>query len=359
MRRTDQTLLDQMQITDAEITRRMDLLFLSQSELKMLFDQKALIENNIDEIVDEFYERQTEVDEISLLIGDSDTLSRLRLAQRKYVLDLFSGHYDREYVNNRLRIGMVHKRIGVDPKLYLSAVRTLKTVITKNLIKYSKDSSLLSQVLEALDKLLYFDTTLVFDTYIGSLIGEIENEKKRTEVYAKSLEVKVAQRTKQLEEQARLDPLTNIYNQKAMRDLFRRELSLAKRNMKNISVVYFDVDNFKQINDKHGHLAGDDVLKHIGESIIANIRETDIPCRYGGDEFCIILPDCNTSCAESICQKIIDSFIERYPYYTLSIGISGAGIEQYLDENELIKIADTNMYKAKKETGFHVHASKV
>jgi hypothetical protein len=84
------------------------------------------IEPHIDALVDKFYTLQTGITEIALLIGDADTLTRLRAAQRRYILDLFSGLYDLEYVNNRLRIGLVHKRIGVEPKLYLAAINTLK-----------------------------------------------------------------------------------------------------------------------------------------------------------------------------------------------------------------------------------------
>ena len=121
--------------------------------------------------MDEFYLRQTEIDEISLLIGDADTLTRLRNAQRKYIVDLFAGNYDSECVNNRLRIGMVHKRIGVEPKLYLSAVRSLKDLIAEVLRDNITQEATLTETLKALDNLFYFDTTLVFDTYIGSLVG--------------------------------------------------------------------------------------------------------------------------------------------------------------------------------------------
>ena len=182
MRRTDQTLLEQMQLSDAEIARRMSLLSLNDESLSQLASHRLLIELRIEEIVGAFYQAQTEIDEISLLIGDADTLRRLRDAQRHYVLDLFGGIYDAEYVNNRLRIGMVHKRIGVEPKLYLSAVRTLKEIICQTLRDEINDETVLVQTLDTLDKLIYFDTTLVFDTYIDSLIGEIQAAKRRTEI---------------------------------------------------------------------------------------------------------------------------------------------------------------------------------
>ena len=343
-----------MKISDVEILHRMELLNLSKEELNILSSHKIIIEDNIDVIVDEFYEKQTEIDDISLLIGDADTLRRLRSAQRKYVMDLFSGNYDSEYVNNRLRIGMVHKRIGVEPKLYLSAVRTLKYVVTKTLKRIITKNDILERTLNAMDKLLYFDITLVFDTYIDCLVGEIENAKNRTEVYAKSLEEKVAERTQQLEEQAQKDPLTNLYNQRAMQDLLRRDLAGSKRRQAKLSLVYFDVDKFKDINDTLGHIKGDEVLKNIGQAILNNIRYTDVPCRYGGDEFCIILPECGTDEAKVICEKIIKEFSDRYPEYSLSIGIADTGLDDYIDGDELIKRADKNMYLAKKESGFQI-----
>lgn len=129
MLQTEQTLFEQMRITELEIEFRKALFSFTQADVKALLSFKPIIEENIDKIVDDFYGLQTSVSEIALLIGDSDTLARLRTAQRRYVLDLFNGVYDLEYVNNRLRIGLVHKRIGVEPKLYLSAVHTLKELI--------------------------------------------------------------------------------------------------------------------------------------------------------------------------------------------------------------------------------------
>ena len=126
MKRTNHTLLEQMQLGDVEILRRMELLELDSQSLDLLISYKLIIEDNIDDIVEQFYQKLIRIDEIVLLIGDADTLARLRAALRKYTIDLFSGNYDSVYVNNRLRIGMVHKRIGVEPKFFLSAVRTLK-----------------------------------------------------------------------------------------------------------------------------------------------------------------------------------------------------------------------------------------
>jgi len=354
MNRTDLTLVEQMKISDVEIERRKDLLNLTAEDIKALTCSKTFIEENIDSIVKAFYVQQTQIDEITLLIGDADTLRRLQAALRKYIVDMFSGYYDNEYVNNRLRIGLVHKRIGVEPKLYLSAVRTLKKILNDILIESIKDEALLYDTKNALDKLMYFDITLVFDTYIGSLVGEIETAKHRTEVYAKSLEDKVAERTKQLEELFRVDPLTDIYNQRAMYEYLRHEIATAKRSETKVSMVYFDVDKFKQINDVEGHIKGDEVLKSIGQMLKDVGREVDTPCRYGGDEFTIILPSCDVKGAKNICKKIIKLFSEKYSKYSLSFGISETGTDVYVDSETLIKMADEKMYLSKQEKGFKI-----
>lgn len=200
MKITEQTLLEQMHITDHEIARRKELVHLGSEEAALLLNCRPFIEEDIESIVDEFYRVQTSDEEISLLIGDADTLRRLHAVQRKYVIDLFSGCTDIDYVNNRLRIGLVHKRIGVEPKLYLSAVKVLKDILYKALERRIPDASELANVCQALDKQLYFDITLVFDTYTRSLISEVETAKDRVEIYAASLELQVADRTRQLEE---------------------------------------------------------------------------------------------------------------------------------------------------------------
>jgi diguanylate cyclase len=200
MQTTDQTLLKEMQISGSEITRRKELVGLGSEEAALLLYCRQFIEEEIETIVEEFYQVQTSDQEIAVIIGDPDTLRRLHAVQRQYVIDLFSGSTDIEYVNNRLRIGLVHKQIGVEPKLYLSAVRTLKEIINKALQRRVTDPTTLANAYQALDKQLYFDITLVFDTYTRSLISEVETAKDRVEVYAASLEIQVTQRTRQLEE---------------------------------------------------------------------------------------------------------------------------------------------------------------
>ena len=358
MKKTDLSLFDQMQISDLEIENRMDLLSISAADLSVLKELKPFIDQNVDSIVEEFYNRQTTIDEISLLIGDAETLSRLKIAQRQYILDLFAGNYGRDYVNNRLRIGMVHKRIGVEPKLYLSAIKTMKDIVGNYIKTTSQDNDLLA-ALNVLDKLLYFDVTLVFDTYIRSLVSEIEIAKNRTELYAKSLEEKVVERTRQLEELSRKDGLTGIFNQRAFREFLNRDLALSQRNKKPVSLLYLDIDKFKTINDSLGHQKGDEILIALAKIMADHCcRNSDIPARYGGDEFCMILPDCDTEGAQKIAEKIISNFSKIFSSYSLSIGISQSGVKENISDDELIKRADKMMYESKKKEGSWISVYK-
>jgi hypothetical protein len=96
MKKTDQSLLEQMRITDFAITNRKELLFFTKEDETILKNAKPYLENKIGALVERFYEMQTSVPDIAVLIGDSDTLVRLKTAQHRYILDLFSGYYDME-----------------------------------------------------------------------------------------------------------------------------------------------------------------------------------------------------------------------------------------------------------------------
>lgn len=350
---TNQSLLEQMRISDSEIHNRLNLVDLTNQRIEALKSVLSLVEENVDKIVHDFYASQLQIDEIAILIGDADTLSRLKSAQRQYILDLFTGKYDAQYVNNRLRIGLVHKRIGVEPKLYLSGINTLKELLTKLLTQNSTDPEALSVILNSLDKLFYFDTTLVFDTYIESLIREVDVAKRKTEKYANGLEIEVAQRTAELEMLSKHDPLTGLLNQREMRARLQLELSRMKRRDSSLSVVFLDIDKFKEINDKLGHLEGDNILKALADSMRTNVREIDIACRYGGDEFVMICPDATEKETREICERVQKSFHDKYEF-TLSVGITSTNSQNTLTDEELISKADDNMYQAKRDNSVSI-----
>lgn len=351
-RPTDKTLAEQLQITDREIEYRKQLLDITDHDVALLQSLKNDIIDNADKIVGTFYEIQLQNSEISLLIGDAEALERLSMSMRRYILELFEGYYDSEYVNKRLRIGKVHKRIGVSPKLYVSAVNLLMTVlndfIRDTMMERPNNDIKTDEVWRALRKLLMFDMQLVFDTYIASLVAEVDTARADLETYSASLEATVAQRTRELKEQSVRDSLTGLLNQRAFHEHLHRELSVAERTQRPLSLVYIDLNQFKKLNDTKGHREGDRLLQALGDVITDNLREVDLGCRYGGDEFCIIMPSATKAQAQEVCQrmiaaydKVLDSFVR------FSIGIADTGPNDFIDSDALIKQADKLMYKAK------------
>ncbi len=111
MHSTMKTLLEQMRITEMEIDGRKRLLEFDDQDVAALLQCRAHVESRLDDIVETFYGIQTSHPDIASLIGDADTLERLENAQRRYLMDLFSGVYDLDYTNNRLRIGLGNQRI--------------------------------------------------------------------------------------------------------------------------------------------------------------------------------------------------------------------------------------------------------
>ncbi len=350
MKQTDQTLLEQMRITAFDIEQRKRLFLFEEADAEQLKAVQPLIERNLEQLVARFYRIQTSIPEIALLIGDSDTLKRLGQAQRKYIGDLFSGLYDLEYVNNRLRIGLVHKRIGVEPTLYLSAIYTLKSLLIEVLVREIEDARQQARVLEALEKLLLFDITLVFDTYIRSLLSEIELSKEKSDQYARSLEEKVCERTQQLENLSRTDALTGLLNVRSFNDVLLAHLRAAERRQEPFTLIYLDVDDFKEVNDSRGHQVGDELLRRLGRAIVNVSRQEDSAFRYGGDEFCILLPNCSEAQARTYyVDRLVNELARAGEPISISVGIVQTGPRHYLGPVDLVDQADQRMYAHKAE----------
>ncbi len=348
-----QTLLDQMQITDYEIKQRKQLFTMDRKTEETLFSLFSLVKRDLESIITDFYQQQTEIDEIALLIGDSDTLAKLQAGMRGYVMELFSGCYDIAYVNSRLRIGLVHKRIGVSPKLYLAAVQILRGTLASHIRKISveKEDGIQEEI-AALDKILAFDVSYIMDTYIRSLMLEVESQQREMSNYAASLEEKIVERTQELEAVSRTDSLTQLHNQRAFQDHLRVALANASRTHTPLCLAYMDLDNFKEVNDEKGHQEGDHVLARLGDAIRGSVREMDIGCRYGGDEFCLILPRATVEQATVVCERIQERFAsavaESFPQLAVSVGIAQVGPELFVDGSELVRAADELMYDSKR-----------
>lgn len=361
MKTTDQTLIEQLKITRQEIKRRKEFFNITEEDTSVLLSLRKLIADNIDEIVEEFYNKILTFQEMDRVIGDAETLHRLKNYQRNYIMSLFDGQYDEEYVHSRLRVGVVHKRIGVEPKFYVSAVHNLITILRDVISSHSKNNChTCVSGLTAIEKVIMFDLSLTFDTYINSLMDEARRSREELEHYTESLEEVISERTKLLKIQAHYDGLTNLLNQRSFYTELRKELSRGQRRNHSTVLIYFDLDGFKKLNDSQGHKRGDEVLVAVARSMKNTLRKNEISARYGGDEFCIILPEGTLQEAEQLCQRLCEVIKESTADtgISCSMGIAISSPENNYDANLLVKKADKAMYEAKKEPGFSIKTTK-
>ncbi len=157
-----------------------------------------------------------------------------------------------------------------------------------------------------------------------------------------------------MKESAIIDELTGINNRRNLISVAEKEFERAIRYKTPLSIIMLDIDNFKEINDTHGHIAGDIVLNRVGKALSDFIRVMDIAGRYGGDEFCIILPETSLKDAVAAAKRLLDQFnkievpsINFTNFLQASIGVATKD-ESINSLEDLLVRADNAMYKAKK-----------
>ncbi|HXD86741.1 MAG TPA: GGDEF domain-containing protein [Urbifossiella sp.] len=151
------------------------------------------------------------------------------------------------------------------------------------------------------------------------------------------------------------DGLTRIHNQRALTEFLDREVARSQRHKRPLSVLMFDIDKFKAINDTHGHLCGDFVLRELAACLRDTIRKEDMFARYGGEEFCMVLVETSAEEALGAAERVRSS-IEKYPFHfestpiklTVSVGVATTTGETILTPSELVRSADEKLFLAKR-----------
>jgi diguanylate cyclase (GGDEF)-like protein len=194
---------------------------------------------------------------------------------------------------------------------------------------------------EVVDDLSH-DDRIVLQTVASELVVAVENSR-------------LYRLTKRL---AITDELTDLYNYRYLQQRLDEEIGRADRYGKRLSLLMLDIDNFKRVNDVHGHLVGDGVLAEIGHVLKTTVREVDVVARYGGEEFSIILPETDASGAFIVAEKIREAISlrrfhdeegERRIHITVSVGLASYPVHAH-DKESLLRAADDAVYRAK-ETG--------
>jgi len=152
-----------------------------------------------------------------------------------------------------------------------------------------------------------------------------------------------------------IDALTETHNKRYLLEFLDRELSRSARYTRPLSLLMFDLDNFKGINDELGHLGGDFTLREMAACVKNCVRKEEVFARYGGEEFVIVLPETNTENAVAVAERV-RSMIEKHPFQyeeksyrvTVSIGVATPAGSRSLSPSDLINEADQKLFEAKR-----------
>jgi diguanylate cyclase (GGDEF)-like protein len=187
-------------------------------------------------------------------------------------------------------------------------------------------------------------------------LGEAELSFKTTFTAQVGLSVANIRLREALRAQSTKDPLTGLYNRRYLQEMLDREIRRAIRSEQALGVLMLDLDHFKNFNDTYGHDAGDAVLRETASFLVRSIRAEDFVCRYGGEEFVVILPTADLRAAEARAQRIRAKLRDLVILHngrslgliTASIGVAALP-DHGTNEKELLQTADAALYRAKRE----------
>jgi diguanylate cyclase (GGDEF)-like protein len=266
--------------------------------------------------------------------------------------------------------------IAITLALILLAVAALSLGLARLVVRPVKSLSAMAERLGSgdLDCRVSIETTdelgklgVVFNKTAEELAGytrdlEEKVRQRQQEIILKNEELekeksRLSEANRRLEEVATTDGLTNIPNKTHWMSRLEFEVLRAKRGKHRLSMLMLDVDHFKHYNDSQGHLAGDRLLADLAALLAGNLRATDIPGRFGGEEFCVALLDTNRRSGARVAEKIRRAVEksdfpgqETQPGGNLTVSIGVAELDQENDtDNDLIERADQALYRAKSE----------
>lgn len=185
----------------------------------------------------------------------------------------------------------------------------------------------------------------------GELLARIKVQLK-----IKSLQDKLKSANRQLWELSTVDALTRVYNRRYFMHRLDTEFKRGGRYDSLLSFIMIDIDHFKKLNDTYGHQVGDDVLRTLGPLIGDTVRESDVAGRYGGEEFCVLLPHTDLEGAKSLAirlhESVRDTEIDTSAgplKITVSMGVSSTALPGVGSTEDLIRLADEALYRSKRE----------
>ena len=254
-------------------------------------------------------------------------------------------------------------RIINDLEAYLEAHPSSDS--TRRIVKEGMKSSLTCPLLALGNPIgfIFFSSKNV-DTYkdqhqelFSRIAGQLSVIFEKNRLYEKVLQVNrgLVAVQNELEHQATHDVLTSLWNRGAILEALEKEIARSRRETKPLSVIMTDIDRFKQLNDNHGHQAGDAVLSEIAGRLSSSLRSTEWVGRYGGEEFLIVVYPCDEESVSSLMERLRSSICSRAIHAigtkiqaTISLGAAVGYNTRRIDAETFVRVADEALYNAKK-----------
>lgn len=333
-------------VTPEKIRRRLEYYRIGPDDVAAMAEIHSLIDPMIGSIIEVFYAHIGKFVSLNKIINDHSTVDALKKSLVRFIARLGTDMGSKAYVEERLQVGLVHCKIGLKPRWYLGAYSLLETFL-HDIIAEScgTDMARYLRLTTTLRKVMMFDVSLGIDAYHLDSVAALETTL-----------AKIKKHEQELRKTSRLDGLTGVMNRPSMMHAMKKELERSNRYSHSMSVLFIDLDHFKNINDTHGHAFGDKVLREVCETIRHTIRVPDILARYGGEEFVVILVECPEADAVMIAERIrraiaghliqkrkLDVFIQ----VTASIGLYAHETAD-VSAQTILRHADRALYAAKK-----------
>lgn len=305
-----------------------------------LLHQRVLDADTTATIIDRFYSQLLQHVQAAELLSSFDIV-HLRDRQIQFLRSFGGWFKDAGYFEYRAGLGVVHARVGVPLSLYVSAVGLLQSLILELVLERMDVREERQSLTELVVKLSSLDIALATEIYHRASIEGLDRSLRNLE-----------QQRQHLHQQLERDALTDVSSRTSLLREIEAAIGRAAKTGQPLVVVMADLDHFKAVNDVHGHLAGDRVLKDVGGRIKAALREFDLVGRYGGEEFVVLLENTSMHTARQVAERIRRR-IGSEPVNTggtkVDITIS-QGLALYRDGDTvplLLKRADQAMYAAK------------
>ena len=304
--------------------------------------QTSVIAPNIDAIVARFYGVLRGLEAFGLIVDEPDAVAGLKARHEDYLLGLGIHFREPDYFEERLRVGAVHQRAGVPQSLYQCTYQGLQSLLIESIPRDVRaDDQAYEAMLRFILKITALDMSLAAESYCSARVSDLKeslaSERNQSE---------------HLRELAVTDWLTSLRNHSyARRSL---EMLLKRRGVEDqtLCVIMADLDHFKAINDRYGHLVGDEVLKICAARMVAGARAGDEVCRYGGEEFLLILAGAGLDEAREVAERVrarIAANAVQYGNEQINVSMSLGLAEAHASDsaNSLIERADAALYAAK------------